>query len=168
FRERLTPLSDITATSELGVEFNGEVQIDIQGIDPVQGLAELPETFADSSNQIAQTCSSQPRENSFVVTGRGGLPPTPDEALNPTPGWIDWRISGSRGDGEIRESEKITNHQLPLQDSNSNIQNPFVEATGWVKDTNGIVRLVAAPSLAVSSNKYFPQNCRANSFPVKE
>ncbi len=99
FRDRLTPESDITATSELGPEFNGTVQIDIRGVDPNRGLAELPETPTDSSNQIAQTCASQARNNSFVVTGRGGLPPAPSEALNPTPGWIDWRTSGSGSGG---------------------------------------------------------------------
>ncbi len=103
-----------------------------------------------------------------MVTGRGGLPPTPGEALNPTPGWIDWRVSGSRGDELTRETEEITNHQSPIQDSHSQIPDPLVEATGWVKDIDGTVRLVAAPSLTVSSNKYFPQNCRANSFPINK
>ncbi|HEY9606623.1 MAG TPA: S-layer family protein, partial [Allocoleopsis sp.] len=170
YRDRLTPLSDITATSDLGPEFNGTVQIDIRGIDPNRGLAELPATLADSSNQIAQTCSSHARNNSFVVTGRGGLPPTPSEALNPTPGWIDWRVYGSRGstpvpalgDEQTREKEEITSHQSPIPNPKFKLQNPLVEATGWVRDADGTVRLVANPSAEVSFNSNYPQNCQAN------
>ncbi|HEY9830951.1 MAG TPA: S-layer family protein [Stenomitos sp.] len=170
FRDRLTPESDITATSDLGPEFNGTVQIDIRGIDPNRGLAELPETLTDSSNQIAQTCSSQSRNNSFIVTGRGGLPPTPSEALNSTPGWIDWRLSTPIGsasvptlqDEKTRGIGEITSAQLPIQNPKSKIQNPLVEATGWVKNADGTVGLVANPSAEVSSNNNYSQNCQAN------
>jgi large exoprotein involved in heme utilization and adhesion len=168
FRDRLTPLSDITATSDLGPEFNGTVQIDIQGIDPNRGLAELPETVADSSHQIVQTCSSQDKNNSFVVTGRGGLPPTPSEALNSAPGWIDWRVSGIRRDWEekkTRRREEITSYQSPIQNPKSKIPNPLVEATDWVRDADGMVRLVANASAGVSSNRYYQENCQKNSFP---
>jgi filamentous hemagglutinin family protein len=185
FRDRLTPESDITATSDLGPEFNGTVLIDIRGIDPNRGLAELPETLADSSNQIAQTCSSQARNNSFVVTGRGGLPPTPSEALNPTPGWIDWRVATRRGGApvptiadETRGREEFSTEQSTIQNRStelrqaqlprsrrspkSKIQNSLIEATGWVIDPDGTVQLVANPSAEVSSNSYYPQNCQAN------
>ena len=178
FRDRLTPESDITATSNLSPEFNGTVQIDIRGIDPNRGLAQLPETLPDSSNQIDQTCSSQSRNNSFVVTGRGGLPPTPREALNSTPGWIDWRVSTRRGgassyelrvpalgDEATRETgstEEFSTEQSVIQNPKSKIQNPLVEATGWVRDLEGTVLLVANPSAEASPNSYYSQNCQAN------
>jgi len=167
FRDRLTPESDITATSDLGPEFNGTVQIDIRGIDPNRGLAELPETLTDSSNQIAQTCSSQARNNSFVVTGRGGLPPTPQEALNSTPGWIDWRVSARRGGTPVPApgvggTEEFTSAQSPIQNPKSKIQNSLIEATGWVINPDGTVRLVANPSAEVSSKSYYPQQCQAS------
>jgi filamentous hemagglutinin family protein len=163
FREQLTPLSDITATSELGPQFNGTVQIDIRGIDPNRGLAELPETLTDSSDRIAQTCSSQAKNNSFVVTGRGGLPPTPSEVLNPTLGWIDWRVSRSWEHEETRETSmtrRTTNQQSSMQNPNYKIQNPLVEATGWVRDADGTVRLVANPSADASSTSDYPLNCQ--------
>ncbi len=160
FRDRLTPLSDITATSDLGPEFNGTVQIDIQGVDPNRGLVELPVTVADSSNQIAQTCASQARNNSFVMTGRGGLPPTPSEALNSTPGWIDWRVSRSGQDEEIGGTAESSTHQSSIPNPQSQIPNRLVEATGWVKDADGTVRLVANPSTEVSSDRYYQQNCQ--------
>jgi filamentous hemagglutinin family protein len=167
FRDRATPLSDITATSGLGPEFNGTVQIDIRGVDPNRGLAELPETLADSSNQIAQTCASQARNNSFVVSGRGGLPPTSSEALNSTPGWIDWRLSGRGGDEGTRETQDSFSHQSPIQNPKSKLPNPLVEATGWVRDAEGTVRLVANHAVALSSNSGYQQNCRVNSLPSR-
>ncbi|AFZ21763.1 two-partner secretion domain-containing protein [Allocoleopsis franciscana] len=180
FRDKLTPESDITATSDLGPEFNGTVQIDIRGIDPNRGLAELPETLTDSSNEIAETCSAQSRNNSFVVTGRGGLPPAPSEALNSTPGWIDWRVSTPRdsasslklrvptlGTQETRETgstEDFSREQSAIQNPKSKIQNPLVEATGWVKNADGTVGLVANPSAEVSSNSYYSQKCQVNRY----
>lgn len=158
FRDRLTSLSDITATSDLGSEFNGTVQIDIRGVDPNRGLVQLPETVADSSNQIAQTCASQVRNNRFVITGRGGLPPTPSEALNSAPGWIDWRVS-TRRDGAavptLGNEDTRETHQ-------SSIQNPLVEARGWVKEADGTVQLVANPSVEISSHSPNSQKCQAN------
>ncbi|HBL57584.1 MAG TPA: filamentous hemagglutinin [Cyanobacteria bacterium UBA8803] len=153
FRDQLTPLSDITATSDLGSEFKGTVQIDIQGVDPNRGLVELPVTVADSSNQIAQTCASQARNNSFVMTGRGGLPPTPSEALNYTPGWIDWRVSRSGQDEEIGGTAESSTQQ-------SKIPNPLVEATGWLINTQGQVELVANVSSITSQNSWYkPVTC---------
>ncbi len=173
FRDRETPLSDITATSGLGPQFNGTVQIDIRGVDPNRGLVELPETLADSSNQIAQTCASQARNNSFVVAGRGGLPPTPSETLNSTPGWIDWRVSGRGGDEGTRERRETTGaeeflssqSQIPtpqatIQNPNFNIQNPLIEATGWVINSDGTVQLVANSAAEVSSDNPYAGNCQ--------
>ncbi len=174
FRDRLTPESDITATSELGPQFNGTVQLAIRGIDPNRGLVELPANLTDSTNQIAQTCSSQAQANSFVITGRGGLPPTPREALNPAPGWIDWRVAASRGAegtggaggagwaGGVRKAEEFSSEQSPIANPKSKIRNPVVEATGWVIDPNGTVRLVANASAEVSSHQNYPPNCQAN------
>ncbi|MBF2026681.1 MAG: S-layer family protein [Oscillatoriales cyanobacterium C42_A2020_001] len=70
FRPKLTPFSDITASSQFGI--SGTVTLNTLNIDPNRGLVQLPSDFTDSTNQIAQTCSPQQRNNSFVVTGRGG------------------------------------------------------------------------------------------------
>ncbi len=176
FRDRGTRLSDITATSDSGPQFNGTVQIDIRGVDPNRGLVELPETLADSSNQIVQTCASQARSNSFVITGRGGLPPTPSEALNSAPGWIDWRVSGRGGDEGTREAREtreikgaeeffssqspIPTPQAPIQNPKSKIRNPLIEATGWVINSDGTVRLVVNSAAEVSSDNPYTGNCQ--------
>ncbi|HEY9659314.1 MAG TPA: S-layer family protein, partial [Allocoleopsis sp.] len=53
-RDRPTNFSDITASSELGVQ--GTININTPDVDPSRGLTELPEDVVDASNQIAQTC----------------------------------------------------------------------------------------------------------------
>ncbi|MBD1929955.1 CHAT domain-containing protein [Trichocoleus sp. FACHB-90] len=86
FRNRLTPLSDITANSEFGV--NGTVQINTPGIDPNPGAVNLPEEPVGA--EIAQGCQEGGKPASqFVVTGRGGLPPSPGEALSSDAGLAD-------------------------------------------------------------------------------
>ena len=152
FRDSRTPLSDISASSQFGID--GVVVIDTPDVNPSQGLTELPETVADS-NQIAQTCSSQARVNSFVVTGRGGLPPTPREALNSSPSWTDWRVSQTEG-VEAREVGRVEEFSRPPSS-----QNPLVEATSWVVELDGTVRLVADSKTDVSSN-YYSQKCQEN------
>jgi filamentous hemagglutinin family protein len=148
-RDRTTDFSDITATSELGAQFNGIVQINSPEVQPTAGLIQLPENLTDPVNQIAQTCSPQARRNSFTVTGRGGLPPTPREALNLPPGWIDWRIA--------EEQVTSSNYQLPIP--NYPIQTPLVEATGWAIDPDGTVRLVAETPAQVPFSNQLEPNC---------
>ncbi len=144
FREELTPRSDITATSELGPQFNGTVQIDIRGINPSQGLVELPENVVDSSQQIAIGCTVA-GGNSFVITGRGGLPEDPTQTLRGQAVWRDLRLaSGTTG---VQESVKTPQPQPSEQNQQSTNNNqrptPLVEATAWVINSKEQVELVA-------------------------
>jgi filamentous hemagglutinin family protein len=80
FRERLTPLSDITASSQFGLQ--GEVNINTPGIDPNRGLQTLPENPVD----VEVNSGCQPGEGEASVeyyeTGRSGSPQGLDEPLN--------------------------------------------------------------------------------------
>jgi large exoprotein involved in heme utilization and adhesion len=101
FRDKLTPESDITATSNLGAQFNGIVTINIQGIDLNRGFVQLPENFTDSSRQIVAGCAAD-KGNRFVVIGRGGLPEDPSQTLRGRTVWQDLRPLEERG----REGER--------------------------------------------------------------
>ncbi|MGB3636823.1 MAG: S-layer family protein [Rivularia sp. (in: cyanobacteria)] len=132
-REKLTNQSDITASSELGASFNGRVELNTPGIDPNSGVNELPFNVIDTSNQIASGCLAQPG-NTFVVTGRGGMPQNPSHNLILNRSWYDIRdLSAHR-----QQSDKIT--QIPVSK-----QRKIVEATGFVKNARGEVELVALP-----------------------
>lgn len=138
---RLTPLSDITASSEFGI--SGVVTINTPDVDPARGLEELPGTPIDPSNQIRQTCrpAGTQQANSFVVTGRGGIPISPERTIQQTPltGWV----TVDKGNSEQHVSTNSRQaSQLPTP--NSQIPNsPIVEAQGWIKDAQGNVWLVS-------------------------
>ncbi|MEM1254722.1 MAG: filamentous hemagglutinin N-terminal domain-containing protein [Cyanobacteria bacterium P01_H01_bin.21] len=91
FRETLTPDSDITATSELGPEFSGVVELNTPELEPDSGLVELPATVNDLTNQIVAGCPAD-SNNRFVVGGQNGLPTNPTQRLESSGGWQDWRF----------------------------------------------------------------------------
>jgi filamentous hemagglutinin family protein len=154
FREQLTPLSDITATG-VSSDFSGTVDIITPGIDPARGLAELPTEVVDASDEIAQGCRDV-QGSSFVVTGRGGLPPTPQQSLGDDPRWRDWRtpVVVSR---QPNAPEKIT---LPPSANLARTKSALVEATGWVIQPDGNVILTAsAPNVSFPHQWRQPINC---------
>jgi len=171
FRERLTPESDITATSALGPEFKGMVNINIENIDPNQGLVRLPEKFIESNNQIATGCAAD-EGNSFVVTGRGGLPEDPTQTLRGRTIWRDLRtLVLNEDEGDYVETLHATSGSgasrdvtvEPLGDrgeSASDHPSPIVEAQGWIINSQGQVELVAhVPDVTPNSFWYKSATC---------
>jgi large exoprotein involved in heme utilization and adhesion len=137
FREQLTPLSDITATG-VSEEFIGTVEFITPGIDPARGLAELPIEVVDATDAIAQGCPAN-EGNSFVVTGRGGLPPNPEQQLDDDAEWLDRR--------RLVVAQQ-TRHPTPDTPTayikKTTSPTPIIEATGWQMSPTGQVLLVAA------------------------
>lgn len=72
------PFLSISASSEFGLD--GEIAIDSPETDPTQGLSNLPDNPLDANNQLVAGCRSDDRGR-FVLTGRGGIPPSPFQAL---------------------------------------------------------------------------------------
>ncbi|HBE18824.1 MAG TPA: filamentous hemagglutinin [Cyanobacteria bacterium UBA11159] len=152
FRPKLTPESDITATSDLGPEFSGIVQIIIQGLDPSRGLVPLPINLTNSSAQITTGCAAD-RGNSFTVTGRGGLPEDPTQSLLGTSIWQDLRpLPESGADGESGE-----NGIIPVSET---LPSPIIEATGWEVNGKGEIDLVADARYS-DGNWYNRDRCHA-------
>lgn len=138
-RPQLTPLSDITASSALGVA--GVVAINTADIDPNRGLVQLPVALTDASRLIAQTCptgDAANRPNEFIITGRGGLPPTPSEAMNRDAIQVELVTASSEEEPSIPQPGR--NQLLPSLSPES----PIVEAQGFQSMVNGDVMLVAA------------------------
>ncbi len=148
FQSKLTPFSDITASSEFGLI--GTVTLNTLNIDPNRGLVQLPNTFT-STNQIAQTCSPQQSGNSFIVTGRGGVSLDPTEALNQTPVWTDGQARQGRGGIEGQENPNLTLNAQPL-----------VEATGLSRNADGSISLVAEGEVAQNNAAIAALNCQPN------
>lgn len=131
FRDRNTLLSDITASSELGAEFAGNVQINTPDVDPASGLVPLDKDVIAITNLLSDTCDAI-AGSSFYIIGRGGLPPSPDAWLNSDTIWIDPRI-----DKRANDSTSV-NQQAALVRPAS-----IVEATGWTVNGDGAVKLIA-------------------------
>ncbi len=140
FRDRLTPESDITASSQFGV--NGTVEINNITIDPSSGLVELPTQLTDPSQQIANRCSSN-NESSFVSTGRGGIPQNPEEYVYVNRSWSDVR--------DLSAFRKQNNNTVenPLLSN----QPAIVEATGFIRNENGVIELVALENIPLTTQK---------------
>jgi large exoprotein involved in heme utilization and adhesion len=155
FRPQDTPLSDITASSDLGPQFNGVVQLNTPGIDPSRGLANLPTEVVDASNQIAQTCGAgrrEARKNVFIVTGHGGMPSNPYEMLSNEQALED--IHPPSGFSSSRNSKPVAPRTVTSQSATSNSKPPIVEAQGWVMNDKGQVVLTATASTATPHNSW--------------
>jgi filamentous hemagglutinin family protein len=150
-RDNLTPLSDITAFSQQNPDLDGEVVINIENADIGKELVALPTNVVDVSKLISQRCSSgrvatNKPENQFIVTGRGGLPPQPGEAL---------RVAAIAVDESPIPSKK--------QDQSPEIiSTPILEANSWRFDQQGRVILTASASSEASSFGTKPGICHAN------
>ncbi|MBD2077173.1 filamentous hemagglutinin N-terminal domain-containing protein [Phormidium sp. FACHB-592] len=152
FRERLSPLSDINASSEFGVA--GVVEINTLEVDPNRGLVALP--VEPTTPQVAEGCQTGSRSTSrFVVTGRGGLPPNPGEALS----------SDAVDVGLVTLNSRAEERSSPAPSLSSTRTNPekIVEAQGWIVDQSGDVMLIAqAPAATPHRSSQLFANCQAS------
>jgi large exoprotein involved in heme utilization and adhesion len=153
-------INDITASSELGLE--GTIEIDTPDVDPSRGLVELPTVPVET--EVAQACSpgSSQQQSEFVVTGRGGLPPTPEEALSSDAIQVDW-VSLNPETAEEQESKEAEENSPTSGSSNPSVPNQIVEAQGWVTAPNGEVVLTASATPAQRPSSWLtPANCHDN------
>ena len=134
FRDELTENSDITANSQFGV--NGTVEINNVGIDTSSTFIELPTSLTDPSQKIARGCSSN-TDSSFIATGRGGIPQNPNESVDINPIWSDIRDNAA-----FRKQRNSNTVENPLLSN----QPAIVEATGFMRNANGEIFLVALSS----------------------
>jgi filamentous hemagglutinin family protein len=153
FRENQTPLSDITASSQIGVD--GEFQLDLlTNVDPSRGLAELPNDVVDVSRQIDRRCSPRgttQERSRFTVTGRGGLPPNPNDALQGESVVSNW-VS--------LDSDVETNTSPATTTPKSSVRRQLVEAQGWYFNEKGEVVLSAwAPKVTPQGEWLSPPEC---------
>jgi large exoprotein involved in heme utilization and adhesion len=142
-RPKPTPLSDITASSDRGVQ--GTIAITQPDIRPEQGLLQLPGDILDASNQIGQSCPNA-RNNrpvgQFIVTGRGSLPISPLDPLADNPN-LPALAELTQADRPIANARSTAIAQTPIAD-------PIVEAQGWQKTGDGKVILLAQPIVPTS------------------
>ncbi|MBW4665107.1 MAG: filamentous hemagglutinin N-terminal domain-containing protein [Chroococcus sp. CMT-3BRIN-NPC107] len=128
--------SEITASSRKGI--NGVVEINRPESDPNDDALSVPVEPVDLTELIATGCgasgslAAKTSTSKFIITGRGGLPPTPTEVLKSDLALADL---GTRQDVTART---ITTKQIDFTPI------PIVEAQGWVISPKGQVVLTAS------------------------
>ena len=142
FRPDQTEKSDITATSALGPQFNGEVKINTPDVDPSDGLIEFDDTIPDVSNLLNQNLCQQGKNSKFIITQRGGLPPN---RKNPFTTQYLWQ-----------DPEASTTPPATIIPSDQE----FIEAQGWISNSQGI-ELTTNPDIATPAAPWLiPPNCK--------
>jgi filamentous hemagglutinin family protein len=152
FRPQGTPLSDITASSNIGL--SGTVTITERLVNPKRGQRALPTNLVDRTNQIDQTCSADGanRKNTFSVTGRGGLPQSPTEVISP---------DMVQDDFGILATEPETRTDATPSPRSTNPPNQLVEAQGWIIGSDGKVILTASAPNVTPQETWLPSvNCQ--------
>lgn len=145
----LSPESQITASSELGLD--GTINVQEPALDPASGLVELEDNPTDPSDRIVSGCRPQ-EGNRFVVTGRGGLPENPNEPLMGWSVWQDLRLIAVDGESHIRQPAS----QSPVAMKTP----PLVETNGWALNERGNLVLTATPT---NLYRLFSESCSSSS-----
>ncbi|MBD2778921.1 filamentous hemagglutinin N-terminal domain-containing protein [Iningainema tapete] len=144
--------SDITASSEFGAD--GTVELITPEVDPNSGLVELPTIPVDT--EVASGCYTPSyAQSSFVITGRGGLPPNPKDVLTPDTAQIDW----------VSVKPSNNNRSLPpvTTKPTTTIPKRIVEATGATLNAKGQIVLTANSSTVTpQTSKQNPTQCHGS------
>ncbi|HEY9701569.1 MAG TPA: hypothetical protein V6C58_03945, partial [Allocoleopsis sp.] len=142
---------DIQASSQSGPQ--GIVEINTPGINPANGLTQLPSIPIDLSALINNSCQVSKR-NSFTVTGKGGIPSSPNDIFTADITVADWGNSAN-----------IT-QKLPLISENTlhkekiNQLQEIKEAQGFIKDEKGNIILTSQPLQVKVNGVYLhPLDC---------
>ncbi|MGK7919635.1 MAG: filamentous hemagglutinin N-terminal domain-containing protein [Trichodesmium sp.] len=148
--------SQITASSALGID--GTVDINTQ-VDPTQGVVALSPQVVDASSIVAQNLclasESRIANSSFVITGRGGLPPNPNQPLTVLRGVVDWDTGNQK---VISESKQPT---VVVYKRTENKKLPEIsQATGWVMTEVGNILLTStSPNTNTDSLQLIHPGC---------
>jgi len=161
----LIPTSDIAAISQqAGPALQGAVTFSSSGVNPAQGLVELPQNVVDPSTLIAANPCTEGAGNGFTITGKGGVPANPHDALSSDSSQFNW-VEPAFGRSSTAETVPDLTDRLPA----GGIGDAFLpessprEATpvqGWEMNAQGQVTL-----LAYNPTAQVPQRSR-RAFPV--
>ncbi|MUG92406.1 filamentous hemagglutinin N-terminal domain-containing protein [Scytonema sp. UIC 10036] len=147
--------NEIDASSNLGAQFSGTVQFNTPEVDPSQGLVELSENFVDPTQQIAQNPCQQFSASEFIITGRGGVPTSPNQVI----GSDNVRVDLLAPIASTTNSGNATINQL----STSPTAKQVVPAQGWVFNDKGEIVLTAYDPISTGTQRSWqtPASCAA-------
>jgi len=156
----LIPTSDIAAISQqAGPALQGAVTFSSSGVNPAQGLVELPQNVVDPSTLIAANPCTEGAGNEFTITGKGGVPANPHDPLSSDSSQFNW-VEPAFGRSSTPETVPDLTDRLPaggigdafLPESSPREVTP---AQGWEMNAQGQVTL-----LAYNATAQVPQRSR--------
>jgi large exoprotein involved in heme utilization and adhesion len=106
---------------------------------------QLPTGLVNTPGLASSNCNAfiGKKGSEFTVTGRGGLPPSPEDFLSPDVVWTDNRLSNTTQ--QQHASEKPTTKPAKAKTLE------IIPATGWVINDKGEVTLISSATSASSS-----------------
>jgi filamentous hemagglutinin family protein len=129
--------NDITAISQDNPNLNGQVNINTPDIDPTRGLIALPAVLVNSPELVASNCNAfiGKKGSEFTITGRGGLPLSPDDFLSSDVVWSDTRVLAM-----TTQRQNLNTTTAKFVDRSPVAIAP---ATGWIFNNKGEVTLIS-------------------------
>lgn len=150
--------SDITATGA-NSSLSGTLAINTLEANPNSGLVDLPANPVSNTMLVISNCHRRGGEQSeFIVIGKGGLPPSPNEPIRSEATWIDLReIALSKSNPAPNLETSYTEERKAGENQEFSY---IVEAQGWMKNSQGQVVLVAKTVRVTPDNfTSVPQYC---------
>ena len=146
--------NDIDASSESGI--SGTIAIDQPTANVDQATTELPKQVLESEAAVVQSCQAE--DNRFVITGRGGLPAAPTEAIEMTAPLIDLGLDLGPVDSETLLVAPLAHSETVLSPAErpsetSLTSSGWIEASSWAKNDQNQIVLTAAPQAADSDGQ---------------
>jgi large exoprotein involved in heme utilization and adhesion len=137
------PTSDIAAISQsTGPALQGTVTFSASGVNPAQGLVELPQNVVNPAALIAANPCTKGTESAFTVAGKGGVPASPDDTLSSARSpWAWVEEAGSSPTGNVRDLRDVSDRGK--KEEGEIRDREVVAARGWVVNARGEVTLVA-------------------------
>jgi len=139
----LVPTSDIGAISQSSSPaLQGSVTFSSSGVNPAQGLVELPQNVVNPAALIATNPCIQGAESEFTATGKGGVPPSPNDVLSSARSPWTWvEGEGSSATGNVRDLTDVSDRGK--KEEGKIRDREVVVARGWLVNAQGEVTLVA-------------------------
>ena len=120
--------NDIDPSSEFG--FDGTVDIEELDVNPAEGLSEFPVELIDVTGLVAQNLCQQGQGSEFIVTGKGGIAPSPIQTRD-----------GEVGEVGLVEPAILRKAEEAEETEEAGVE--IAEAQGWIINDRGILELVA-------------------------
>lgn len=149
--------SNLTASSALGID--GTINVNTQ-VDPTQGVVTLSPEVVDAESVVAQNLCLPNQDriagSSFVITGRGGLPPNPTQPLTVLRGVVGWETGAKKTTSSDIKQQTV----LVYQRQQSQKLPEILQAQGWVMNTSGNIILTAtSPTVNTGSLQLIHPGC---------